>query len=401
MAFREQDLFDDPNGLAPYYSRFRVGERLLLTGHSHQAWPDCARDTQLEAFDDAAEWVDQKWGKAFHKAQQVKDGFARLMGDARADGSPVGTYALASNTHDLLIRFLSALDLGARPRLVTTDGEFHTIRRQLARLEEAGIEVVRESADDPETLADRLAAAVDDRTAAVLVSTVLFGTGRIVPGLEGLPAVVARHGAELLIDTYHSLNAVPFDIRAAGLDSAFAVGGGYKYLQLGEGNCFLRVPPGRNLRPVVTGWFAEFDALSAAPGEAVAYGPGASAFGGATYDPTSHYRGAAVLDFFEDNGLSADFLRRVSQHQVARLATAFDALDADPARVRRPDVPLEQLGAFLTLVSPESGGLHDALRERGVATDYRGRHLRFGPAPYLSDRQLDDAMGLLGEVLRS
>ena len=31
-----------PNALAPHYSRFRVGERLLLTGHSHQAWPDVA-----------------------------------------------------------------------------------------------------------------------------------------------------------------------------------------------------------------------------------------------------------------------------------------------------------------------------------------------------------------------
>ena len=26
--------------LAVHYSRFRVAERLLLTGHSHQAWPD-------------------------------------------------------------------------------------------------------------------------------------------------------------------------------------------------------------------------------------------------------------------------------------------------------------------------------------------------------------------------
>jgi hypothetical protein len=31
----------------------------------------------------------------------------------------------------------------------------------------------------------------------------------------------------------------------------------------------------------------------------VRYGAGAAAFAGATYDPTSHYRGAAVLDFFD------------------------------------------------------------------------------------------------------
>ena len=45
-----------------------------------------------------------------------------------------------------------------------------------------------------------------------------------------------------------------------GLERAWIVGGGYKYLQLGEGNCFLRVPPGTRMRPVLTGWFAEFAA---------------------------------------------------------------------------------------------------------------------------------------------
>jgi hypothetical protein len=36
--------------------------------------------------------------------------------------------------------------------------------------------------------------------------------------------------------------------------------------------------------------------------------------------------------------------------------------------------------------------LSDALRTRGVQTDSRGDLLRLGPAPYLSDDQLADAM---------
>ena len=58
------------NDLARHYSRFRVGERLLLTGHSHQAWPDVALQGQLDAFLDAAEGVDTKWGRAFAVADQ-------------------------------------------------------------------------------------------------------------------------------------------------------------------------------------------------------------------------------------------------------------------------------------------------------------------------------------------
>ena len=45
----------------------------------------------------------------------------------------------------------------------------------------------------------------------------------------------------LLVDAYHHLNVVPFDIDSSGLQEAFVTGGGYKYCQLGEGNCF---PPG-------------------------------------------------------------------------------------------------------------------------------------------------------------
>ena len=42
------------DGLAEHYSAFRVSERLFLTGHSHQAWPDVAREGQLEAWQDGS-----------------------------------------------------------------------------------------------------------------------------------------------------------------------------------------------------------------------------------------------------------------------------------------------------------------------------------------------------------
>ena len=52
------------NPLAQHYSRFRVSERLLLTGHSHQAWPDVGFEAQQRAWLDAAELVDDKWARA-------------------------------------------------------------------------------------------------------------------------------------------------------------------------------------------------------------------------------------------------------------------------------------------------------------------------------------------------
>ncbi len=228
-----------------------------------------------------------------------------------------------------------------------------------------------------------------------------------------------------MVDAYHALNAIPFSLVDEGLDGAFVVGGGYKYCQLGEGNCFLCIPPGCELRPVVTGWFSEFEALGEGPGGTAAndkeraagddtgrdnvgpgevrrvlYGTGAARFAGATYDPTSHYRAAAVFDFFVDQGLTPEVLRQVSQHQVALLAAAFDALDVDPDIIARDrSVKLEDVGGFLVLRASHAADISRRLRGRGVFTDYRGPTLRLGPAPYLTDQQLGDAVGMLSEVV--
>ena len=385
--------WDRVTDLAAHYSRFRVGERLLLTGHSHQAWPDVGVEAQQQAWLDAAELVDDKWERAAAQAALVREGFARLLGDAP------DRLALGANTHELVTRWLSALPLRARPRIVTTDGEFHSMRRQFDRLAEEGMPVVKVAARPAETLADRIAAAVDDRTTCVFVSSVLFETAEIVPGLDRVAAACARQGAELLVDAYHHLNVVPFDVAALGLDGAFITGGGYKYCQLGEGNCFLRVPPGRRLRPVLTGWFAEFDALEDRHDARVAYGGGAAAFAGATYDPTSHYRAAAVFDFHRRHGLTPAALHAVNRRQVARLKAAVERLDVPRAVAHVEPMAEERRGGFLAIRVPDAPAAARALRARSVMTDARGDVLRLGPAPYLRDDQLDDAVAALKEVL--
>jgi kynureninase len=381
------------NDLARHYSRFRVGERLLLTGHSHQAWPDVSFEAQQRAWLDAAELVDRKWERAAEQAARVQAGFRRLLND------PGGEIALTQNTHEAVARLLSALPLDRRRTLLTTDAEFHTIRRQLNRLGEAGIPVVRVPGSPAETLSERIAHHVDDRTACVLVSSVLYETAEIVAGLDIVAAACERYGAMLLVDAYHHLNVVAFDIRGFGLERAFITGGGYKYCQLGEGNAFLRVPPGCRLRPVLTGWFSEFETLEEGhSGGDVAYGSGPSRWAGATYDPTSNYRAAAVFDFHQAQGLTADRLRAISRHQVQLLKREFEALDFDPSVARVEAMPDERRAGFLAVRAPRAGDLCAGLRTRGVLADFRGNVLRLGPAPYLNDNQLRDAVAAMREI---
>jgi len=388
-------LYREPNALAGHYRAFDVSRRLLLTGHSHQAWPDLARAAMARAFDDAALHSDRKWALAEQKARRVREGFAGLLADRPE------RIALGQNTHELLVRWLSALPLRGKPRLLTTDGEFHSARRQLARLEEEGIEVVRVPSARADEIAPLLELALDARTAAVIVSAVLYADARIVPGLGELARSCARVEVPLVIDAYHALDALPFELPAQGLESAFVLGGGYKYCQLGEGCAFLRMPADCALRPVITGWFAELEEIEHIPASGrVAYPDGPGRFAGATYDPVSHYRAAAVFDFFAQQGLTPAFLREISQHQVGLLAREFDRLDLDPVRVdRNRELPLHAQGGFLALRSPRAGELVRALAERGVQVDSRGELVRFGPAPYLCDRQLRDAMQALRDAV--
>ena len=322
----------------------------------------------------------------------MRAGFARLLGDSPAN------IALGQNTHELVTRWLSALPLRDRPRLVTTDAEFHSLRRQLDRLAEEGLQIVNVPARPVDTLTDRMVASLDSRTAGAMLSSVLFETAEIVPELERLAAACRRDGIPLLLDAYHHLKVVPFNLGSA-FEDVFVTGGGYKYCQLGEGNCFLRVPPDSQMRPVLTGWFTAFESLEEVGDGRVRYGSGARAFGGATYDVTSHYRAAAVFDFFREQELTADRLRAINRRQVQLLKTEFERLDGPPSVAHVEPMPDDRRGGFLAIRAKEAGGLARRLRRHGVHSDARGDVLRLGPAPYLRDDQLREAIQVLGDVL--
>lgn len=393
------------NPLAPYYRDFEVDstQRILLTGHSHQAWPDCAKQGVLAAYHDAAKHVDEKWELALQAAQHVQAAYAKRLDDRS------GQYVLGQNVHELALRCFSALPAYSDARklrapILSTQGEFHSLRRQLDRFAEYGVEIHRVPHDL--RLAEHLVATLEKHPkahfGAILLSAVGFLNGLIVPDLARIAQAAREYQTPLIIDAYHAINVVPFSLNAQSLDDCFVLGGGYKYCQLGEGVCFLRIPTHRNYRPGLTGWFAEFelrDSLSANTNE-VRYPEGAAAFAGSTYDPTSHYRARAVFDFFDQNQLTVDRLRTISQRQITRLREHFESLRLPTDTITlADDLPDHRRAGFLALRSREASKLCQALRKQGIWTDARADILRFGPAPYLSDPQLDAGMTALASVV--
>lgn len=391
------DLEQHPNPLAQHYQHFRVAERLLFTGHSHQAWPDCGLQGQIQAWQDAAEFVDNKWERAEQKAERVRQGFAHLLND------DTGDYALGQNTFELVLRFLSALPLRQKSRIVTSDSEFHSMRRVLNRLTEEGLEVVKVASQPVDTFVERLCAAINAKTAAVCCSKVFYDSGVIAGNLKPLAERCAVEDCKLLVDAYHCINVVPFSVKEEGLEQAYIVGGGYKYCQLGEGNCFIRLPANCQLRPIATGWYGEFDSLSQTVQDTTVYVSGPARFAGATYDTTSHYRAAEVFNFFQEQALEPKLLREISQHQIALLQHAFLEFDLNPEQIQLDSaVPLDRRAGFITFYSNHANLLARTLKAAGIHCDSRGKVLRFGPAPYLSNQQCMSAMeGLREAVLKT
>ena len=401
----------DPQTLQTHYQSFlQQPNRILLTGHSHQAWPDVVRHALQEVFDDAALHVDDKWSKVFAKAEHIRHVIAQRC-DLVADH-----VALGQNTHELFTRFLSALPLHQKPKVVVTDGEFHSVDRQLRAVSQPPssqlsasqslahaiplshtVEVEWVPAHPVETLTQRLAQAVDHRCAAVVCSTVLFQDASIVPHFEILAQRCEQTHTRLFLDAYHSFSVVPFSLKTLQQKAPNAMiylsGGGYKYAQWGEGVCWLSVPKHDDILPRFTGWFSAFEFLHEARSaeRAIRYGQrGAERFAGSTFDPTSLYRAVAVSDFFEQQGMTMEQLRTLSLAQTEYLIEAltpdFDLITPRSAHAR---------GGFVALHVEQADHWVKALRTEHIFTDARGSSLRLGPAPYLSFENLDRAIQVM------
>jgi len=385
------------NKLIPHYSQFNVGNRLLFTGHSHQAWPDVAREGQTEYFDVCARDVDNKWETAFEKTEVLRNYLRDFYDD------PEGFYCREESTHVLFVSWMSSLDLKNKPKIVSTDGEFHSLFRQLHRLEEEGLEFVQVPVQPDDTFADRIIEEMDDRTSAIMLSRIYFETSLINTHLTEIAAAAREKGIPVMIDDYHGTNVVPLSIRDAGLEDCFILIGGYKYLQWGEANCFLRFPKDCDYRPAITGWFAAFSSLDEPRNnEPVQYDHDNQRFASGTYDPSSQFRAAKVVEFFREMELTPDVLRKQYMAQVGLLRDEFKSKNFDPGLIRLThEQPLELNSGFLSLTSPKAREIRAALMENGVFTDARGEILRFGPAPYTTTDQIRMAMDKLEEVINT
>ena len=381
--------------LQPHYSKFDVANRLLFTGHSHQAWPDVAFEGIQEYMDLVSEQVDKKWHFGFEKTEIMREYLREFYDD------PTGRYCREQNTHVLITSWLSALDLKNKPRIITTTGEFHSMYRQLRQLEEAGLDIIYLPHQDDDQLFESISNELNEKTSAIMLSRIYYETAEVNTRLSDIAQLAKSAGVPIMVDDYHGTNVVPISFQDEGLEHIYLLVGGYKYLQWGEANCFLRYPDECTLRPVITGWFSAFEQLDhPRDREPVKFDDGDQKFATATYDPISQFRAAAVTQFFQKMGLTPDVLKKQYRSQLRYLRNLFDEQNHIDSGIAHANLrTIEETGGFMALRSRHARPLRAELLKDGIFTDARNDIIRIGPGPYTTSKQCEAVIQALFEKL--
>lgn len=375
MSLARKDLFS---------RALSVPDRLHMAAHSHHLWPDVTLAAQVEAWEDAAILADHKWDKALGQVYPAAQGLvARELSLPSPD-----SVVFAPNTHTLLAVLVSAV--GRRPvRVLSTDGEFHSFRRQAQRWVEAGeIALTLVESDGPDFAERFLATAREGQFDLIFVSHVFFKSGLVFDRVWELADLARPEGPWVVVDGYHGFRAVPTDLSTVA-DRIFYLAGGYKYAMAGEGAAFLHAPPGFGPRPALTGWYAEFGDLEGPPG-GVGYGRDAGRFLGATFDPSGLYRFVGAGRMLEAEGLTttvvAEHVAGLRRSLLARIAAGAAGPLKDAVVLNPPgDGPQAR---FLALRHPSAQAWKLALAAQGVVVDVRDDVLRVGLSIYHDEADL-------------
>jgi kynureninase len=322
-------------------------------------------------------WEDRWW----EMAGEVGDRIARVIGAA------AGTVSMHENVTTAHLVALSCLrPSGRRRTIVCTAMDFPSMVYLFRAQQANGFELkVVPGESDLSVSTERLLDAIDDTTAVVACSHVLFRTSYIMDA----PSIVGRaheRGAAVILDTYQSAGIIPVDVTSLGVD--FAVGGCLKWLCGGPGNAFLytRADLRQKLRPVFTGWVSHPNPFAFEIDEESLRDDGLHMMNGTPAIP-AYYAALAGLDIINEVGV--DRIRATSKTMTARLLARVDAAGFTSAASRDP----ERLAGTVAINVPDAALVARTLKAREFIVDYRPPvGVRISPHFYNTVEEVDAIM---------
>lgn len=322
-------------------------------------------------------------------------------GDAIAPllGAPAGSVTMLPSVTVASAVLLSSLSYAPpRNRIVLIDGEFPSIRYVYDSLAtRLGAEIVTVPSPAGNGLAadeERIADAVDERTALVAISHVLFKSAFVLDP-RPIAEKCRRVGALLALDVYQSAGTVPVDVGVLGAD--VLVGGVLKWLCGGPGGAYLYVRPELRPRlvPALTGWMAHSSPFEFEP-PPIRRRDDAFRFLLGTPAIPALYAAREGPRLILEAG--AEAIRAKSLQQTSRLLALTDARGLSTATPRDP----ERRGGTAAVDFPNAREVACELNARDVVCDYRpGVGIRLSPHFYTEDRELDLAFDAIDEIRKT
>jgi len=388
-----QALPQSKDPLDRWRKRFPIVNRTnYLISNSLGAMPAGAREDLAEYAETWATRGVRAWGEGWWE-------MAVTVGDlvGRVIHAPPGSVTMHQNVTLASAVVASCFDFrrGPRRKVVMVDMEFPSLLYLYNRLRSQGVELVVVKSEDGVTLPmDRLLAAIDRNTALVPISHVLFRSSYVVDAARVVERA-RKVGARVCLDVFQSAGTVPVDV--AALDVDFAVGGALKWLCGGPGAAYLYVRPDlrKDLKPRVTGWQAHVAPFAFEPGP-IRFREDGWRFLTGTPNIPALYAARAGISILGEVGSKA--VREKSLRQTARLVALADR---EGWRTTAPRDP-ERRGGTVAIDVPEGAAVAAEMNARDVVVDYRPEAgIRLSPHFYTRDRELDDAVETMKDILES
>ena len=371
-----------------YRDRFPIlADTCYLVNHSLGAMPLAARHELLRYVDEWASRGVRAWSEGWWETPvTVGDELAPIV------GAPPGSIAMIQNVTVAQAVIASCFFLtGPRNRVVFSELNFPSVMYTWHNVPGAHIVTVR-SWDGVTVPTETFLASVDDRTAVVPLSHVLFKSAYI----QDAAAIIERAhqvGAFVVLDCYQSAGSVPFSL--SELDVDFAVGGSVKWLCGGPGAGWLYVRPDlqETLEPRFIGWQADKAPFDFRPGP-VEYASGIWRFLSGTPNVPALYGARAGYRIVWEAGIEA--IREKSLRMTQEVINMADEMQIPVNSERSP----ERRGGTVTLDVGNEDRVAAALADRRVIVDARpGAGIRVGPHFYNSDEDLARLQEGLVEIL--
>lgn len=369
---------------------FPILERTTyLVSNSLGAMPRAVPDRLAEYVDTWAELGVKAWANGWWQMPvTVGDEIAPLIGAGAGEVAMIPNVSLAQST------VFSAIEYKApRNKIVMTALDFPSVRYVYDSLAtRLGAEIVVVPSDDGISIDEaRLMEAIDERTALVAVSHVLFRSAYIL-NADAICAHAHAMGALVSLDAFHSVGVVPVDVKRSGAD--FLTGGVLKWLCGGPGGCFLYVAPSvrDRLAPSLTGWQAHARPFGF-EGE-MEYAHGISRWLGGTPVIPALYAAIEGPRLVRRAGMDA--VREKSIRQTSRL---IELADARGYAVRAPRDTARR-GGTIAFDVPHAYEVAQYLLARDIIIDYRpGAGIRVAPHFYTRDDELERAVAVIDEAI--